>query len=216
MNEMLHKQGNANTTPSHVARYAGAYDSTQETTPIGIGHRPAWSWGPDPSLYVPAFACAMNDLDQLKDVVIETPVSDCPELCELWLRDMSDKQEWVRCLAEPFDMVTWISMLADATAGFRKERKFNEHIHTLLEKFFDDSTLALHDRGHDTEMDMKGECMTAHGHTGIWFVFEGKLWNGVGGAPELQAVCSVQRRIMDLWVIIRIASFTCNHLLTSI
>ncbi|PIL35883.1 hypothetical protein GSI_01543 [Ganoderma sinense ZZ0214-1] len=194
--EML-REPDAATTPNHVAKCAEAYDSAMETTPVAMGRRPTWSWGPDPSLYLAAFARAMNDLENLKDVVIETPPSDRPQLYEPWFLDLNDDEEWERCLAQPFDMIAWISLLADVPEGFTKERKLNERLHKLLEKFFDDAPLILHDRGRDTELDMKGECMTALGFAAIWLVFESKLWNGNGGAPELQAVYAVQRRIMN-------------------
>ncbi|KAM5531120.1 hypothetical protein V8D89_015234 [Ganoderma adspersum] len=147
----------------------------------------------------------------LKDVVIETPVFDRPQLYEPWLRDLDDDDEWEMCLAEPFDMIVWISLLADIPEGFKKERKLNERFHRLLEKFFDNarlSPLELRDRGCDTKIDMKGECMTALGFAAIWLVFESKLWNGTGGTPELLAVYAVQRRIMSSRVLDYIRAVT--------
>ena len=204
--EALREHGSINTAPSFVARDVGAYDSTMEDTPIAMGRRPGWSWGPDPSLYLAAFAQAMNDLEHLKDVVIETPTTDRPQLSEPWLLDLNDDEEWARCLAQPFDLTAWISFLADVPAGFKQERKFNERLHKLIEKFFHDAHLKLHDRERDTEMDMKGECFTALGFPAIWLVFESKLWNGNGGAPELQAVRSIQRRIMNS----RVSNINCS------
>nr|VWO96113.1 N/A [Ganoderma boninense] len=189
--EMLHEDGSANSTPSHVARYE-ADDSKAETT-VAIGRRPAGSWGLDPSLYSAAFARAVNDLEHLEDVVIETPVfSSHPQRydSEQRLRDMDEEEVWARCLDEPFDMIRWISMLADVAdeLNFKQERNLlNERIHGLLEKFFDGSPLILHDMGPDTETYMTGECMTAHGLPAIWLVFESKLWKDTGGAQELQA-----------------------------
>nr|VWO96874.1 Non-specific serine/threonine protein kinase (EC [Ganoderma boninense] len=183
--EMLHEHGSANSTPSHVASYEADESPTGTTVAIGP-RRPSGSWGLDPSLYSAAFARAVNDLEHLKDVVIETPVSERPQRYEQWLRDMDEEEVWARCLEEPFDMIRWISMLADVAddLNFKQERnlKSNERIHGLLEKFFDGSPLILHDMGPDTETDMTGECMTAHGLPAIWLVFESKLWNDTEGA----------------------------------